>query len=34
MRRYNIKSSKCKSSVKLSITADIEEVHYLTEYED
>lgn len=29
-----MKSAKCKSSIKLSITADIEEVHYLTEYED
>lgn len=33
-RRCNMKTGKCKSSFKLSITADIAEVCYLTEYED
>lgn len=28
------KLASAKSSIKLSITADIAEVHYLTEYED
>ena len=29
-----MKTGKCKSSIKLPITADVAEVHYLTEYED
>lgn len=29
-----MKTGKCKSNVKLSITAGIAEVRYLTEYED
>lgn len=29
-----MKTGKCKSSIKLSITADIAAVRYLTEYED
>lgn len=33
-RSYNMKTGKCKSSIKLPITANIAEVHYLTEYED
>lgn len=33
-RSCNMKTGQCKSSIKLSITADVAEVHYLTEYED